>query len=260
MFKKRIKSEVSKLFNDSMTVKAGIITEDDIRGLPEPVRRHLHYAQVIGKEVISTVRLKQKGYIRMKAEQRWMPLEAEQYYTTNPPAFLWYGTASPFPFLSVKAMKARDMFSGGKGAMLVKLFGLVNVVNASGPEMDQASLLRYLNEIMWFPSAYLSEFIEWDTLDSRSVKATMTYSGVIVSAVLHFNEDGRLMNFVSGRYRYIDGQNMLCKWSTPVQGQREVNGIRIPDKGEAIWHMDSGEFSYIQLEITDIEYNNPSVY
>jgi hypothetical protein len=257
MLRQRIKNEVSELFKGGRTVKAVTVTEDDVSGLPEPVRMHLHYAGVIGKEVINTVRLKQRGYIRMKEGQRWMPLTAEQYYTTDPPAFLWYGTATLFPLIF---MRARDRFYKGRGAMLVKLLGLVNVVNASGPEMDQASLLRYFNEIMWFPTAYLSDFIKWESVDSKSARATMSYGGVTISAVLYFNENGGLENFVAERSQYEDGQQVKRTWSTPVHGVREVNGMRIPGKGKAVWHLDSGEFDYIQLEIADIEYNNPSVY
>jgi hypothetical protein len=35
--------------------------------------------------------------------------------------------------------------------------------------------------------------------------------------------------------------------------------LGIPTKGEAIWKLNSGDFSYIRAEITDIEYNNPYI-
>ena len=45
-----------------------------------------------------------------------------------------------------------------------------------------------------------------------------------------------------------------------ISGYKEFHGIRIPIGGEAIWKLDSGDFSYIKLEIMDIEYNKPTLY
>jgi hypothetical protein len=65
-----------------------LITEAGLLSLPEQVQRYLSYAGVVGKEPIRTVRLAQHGFMRQQPGQKWMPLIAEQYYTTNPPAFL----------------------------------------------------------------------------------------------------------------------------------------------------------------------------
>src|SRR2546425_13007025 len=37
--------------------------------------------------------------------------------------------------------------------------------NAHGSEMDQGELQRYLLEMAWFPTAWLSDAIEWQALD-----------------------------------------------------------------------------------------------
>jgi len=44
--------------------------------LPGPVKRYLNYAQVVGKEPIRTVRLKQQGFIRQQPDQKWFPMAA----------------------------------------------------------------------------------------------------------------------------------------------------------------------------------------
>ncbi|MBW2618988.1 MAG: hypothetical protein JRC92_08950 [Deltaproteobacteria bacterium] len=225
--------------------------------MPEPIQRWLRYSQVIEKERTTAVRLKQKGYFRQKEDQEWMPFKAEEYYTTDPPAFLWAATVKTAPMLSIKG---RDRYYEGKGNMFFKLLSLVTVVNASGSEVDQGTLLRYLNEIMWFPSAALSDYIQWEHIDSNSAEATMSYQGVTVSAIFYFNERGELTNMIAERYRDIGGQFVLEKWSTPISEYGEVKGIRIPTKGEGVWKLSSGDFSYIKLEIIDIEYKNASMY
>ena len=134
------------------------------------------------------------------------------------------------------------------------------IADAWGSEMDQGSLSRYMNEIMWFPTAYLSDYIRWEPVDSSSAKAIMSYQGVMVSAILYFNEEGEMTNFVAERYRTVGKQYTLETWSTPVGDYREIKGIRIPTRGEGVWKLSSGDFAYVKPEITDIEYNNPSKY
>ena len=149
------------------------------------------------------------------------------------------------------------MYREGKGNMLIKLLSLFTIADAKGKEMDQGTLLRYLNEMMWFPTAYLNDNIQWEAVDSNSAKVTMSDHENTVSAVLHFNKKGEIKNFVAERYREVKGQFFMDTWSTPNHEYKEINGIWIPAKGEGVWNLESGDFSYIQLEIIDIEYNTP---
>ena len=139
MFKRRVNSDIDKLFEKSADSESGIITERDLEGLPEPVQRYLRYTQVVGKEKTGVVRLKQKGYFRQEPGQPWMPFEAEQYYTTDPPGFVWTARLKAFPLLSIKG---RDMYYEGKGNMLIKLPPFITIADAWGPEMDQGALSR----------------------------------------------------------------------------------------------------------------------
>src|SRR5579859_2286238 len=125
--------------------QAGLITEASLQGLPEVVQRYLTYAQIVGKEPIRTVRLKQQGAMRQQPKQKWMPLSAEQYNTTNPPAFVWNGTCQIFPHIWIAAT---DTFSGNHGNMRIKLMSVIPMGNARWPKMDQGELQRYLGEMV----------------------------------------------------------------------------------------------------------------
>lgn len=255
-FKQKVKSETDALFKQGKKSGSKIITEEDIKHLPEPVKKYLNYTGFIGKERVNTVRLKQKGFFR-QGDRPWMPFKAEQYYTTEPPGFIWTVRMKAFPLLSVKG---RDMYSQGRGNMLIKVPPFFTIADARGDEIDQGTLVRYLNEIMWFPTAYLEEYIKWESIDSSSARATMTYRGITASAVLYFNEKGEMTNFIARRYFTLNGRYSLETWSTPISKYEEINGFRLPVKGEGVWNLSSGDFPYIRLEITDIEYNNPSLY
>lgn len=252
-----MKRDLWELYGNRKETKPDIIQEEHVLGLPVPVQKHLRYAGIMGKGRVSTVRLRQRGRIRLKREQRWMPFTAEQYYTTDPPAFIWNGRVKLGP---LTIATATDKYYQGKGNMLIKLFSLFKVVDATGPEMNQGTLLRYLNEAMWFPSAYLQDYIQWEALNNSSAKATMSHQGVTASAILYFGKQGEITNFVAERYMTADDGYRLETWSTPITEYGEIRGVRIPIKGSGVWSLSDGDFEYIQVEITDIEYNNPLAY
>ena len=233
-----------------------IITEADLAGLPEPLQRYLTQTGVIGRPRVSTVRLKQEGFFRTKPDQKWMPMRAVEYYSVDPPAFLWHGKIKMLPFLSIQA---RDQFDAGKGQMLIKALAFT-LGDTRGPELDQGALVRYFNEMMWFPTAFLSGAIQWEAIDANSARGTIRIGETSASAVLHFTETGQFANFVADRYMATGGAFSLETWSTPIDEHAEMNGLRLPVSGEGVWHLSAGDFSYIRLRIAELEYDKPLPY
>src|SRR5690242_1805973 len=161
--------------------RPGSISEAQVSGLPAPLQRYLRYAQVVGKAPIRTVRLAQEGVMRTQPGKPWFPFTAQQSFSTTPPAFLWQARMRLVPFVWVRAT---DRFFEGHGSMRIKLFSAVPIGNGHGPEMDQSELQRYLAEMIWFPTAWLTSGIEWQAIDACSVKATLRAFGVTASVVL----------------------------------------------------------------------------
>lgn len=52
---------------------SGVVTEQMLADLPDPVRRYLRYAGVVGKPFPGTSRLHQKSRMRADPGQRWVP-------------------------------------------------------------------------------------------------------------------------------------------------------------------------------------------
>jgi CBS domain-containing protein len=229
-----------------------LITPEMLEDLPEPVRRYMEYTGVVGFPWINNARLKQAGTFRMGPERSWMPVEAEEYYTIDPPSLTWNAR---FKIAGLPILRAKDRYESGHGHMFGKLAGLFTVFDLTGEELDQATMIRYLNEIMWFPTAYLGENIEWEGLDEHSAQVTFDDGGKSVSARMFFDNAGRLTNFTANRYREIDGDFSLDLWSTPILGYGERAGLKLPVRGQAVWNLPTGDFSYADLEVTEIEYN-----
>jgi hypothetical protein len=252
-FEERISSEIDALLAASTPADPGVITGADLEGLPEPVRRWLRHSGVVGRARPRTVRLRQAGEIQLGGS--WRPFTAEQYYTTDPPGFVWSVRVPMFP--GVTAI-GRDRYADGRGSIDVRLGGIVPVAREAGPEMDRGALLRYLDEIMWFPAGALSPYIAWEPIDGVSARATMTWGGISAPAVFAFDREGRFTDLVAERHDRETGRAVT--WSTPATEYGGFDGVRIPVAGEGVYARASGDEPYIRVRITDLEYDRPERY
>jgi hypothetical protein len=235
-----------------------IITKEMLANLPPVVQKWLTRSGVIGKEKINTVRLKQTGEMKTKPEGKWMPFTATQYFTVNEPAFVWTTEVQMMPLVN---LTGRDKFEKGHGEMAIKLLSLYKVAYGHDNEkINSATMLRYLAETSWFPTAALSEYIQWETIDSLSAKATFTDNGLKVSGIFKFNEQGDMIAFTADRYYGTDNNAALEKWVVETEDWKDFNGIRIPYKSKITWQLKTGDFNWAKMEITDLGFNETGLY
>ncbi len=247
--KRRIDAEVDHLLAASTPLPSTPITEQDLATLPEPVQRWLRWANVVGQPRASTVRLEQTGSFRMKPDGDWISFTAVQHYTVNPPGFLWSVDMQMFPLVKITG---RDRYEDGVGSIEMRLLSLVPVASKSGGDLDQGAALRYLNEIMWFPTAALGPFVTWSSIDDTSAMATLSYAGTTVSATFVFGDEGKIVTMTADRFN--DDRGEILPWSTPLDSYGTFSGIRVPTSGTGVWEYPDGPFAYIDLEITAIDY------
>ena len=229
------------------------LDEAAIAALPPVVQTWIKRSNALGKPIAQTVHLKQKGDMRSAPAKKWMPVTAEQWFTPLQPGFIWNARVKVAPGIE---MTGRDRYADGKGHMLIKVLSLVPVAKAKGPEADQGSMLRYLAEIVWFPSGALHESIVWEPLDSSSAKATMTLGGISASGIFRFDANGDPQSFEAKRYYDRKEGATLEDWFVQIdpEGYKEFEGIRIPAKSTVSWKLKEGDFSWFRVEITEIEY------
>ncbi len=255
-FQRQISREVTALFAARADGPGAAVTEAEIANLPEPVQRWLRASGVVGRERPTTVRLTYTGEFRLGEDKGWMPFDSETYYTTDPPALLWTVTMRMFPLVSITG---RDRYARGEGSIHMRVLSLVPVANKSGGGLNQGSLLRYLGETIWFPSGTLSPYITWESIDANSARATMTYQGVSGSLTFFFDAEGRVIRQEAAG-RNNDATGRPERWSIPITAYGVFDGVLVPAEGEAVWNYATGDFSYIRMRITDIEYNRPEQY
>jgi hypothetical protein len=257
-FDKMAGSEAKLMMSRIPNAHTVIINKEMLVSLPPIVQKWLTTSGIIGKEMINTVRLKQKGEMRTKLDGKWMPFDATQYFATDEPAFVWTTDVQMMPLVT---LKGRDKLENGKGTMVIKLLALYKVANATNTQkINSATLIRYLAEMSWFPTAALSNYMKWEAIDSVSAKATMTVEGQTVSGIFRFTENGDMIGFEADRYYGTDANAILETWVVETEAWKDFEGIRIPYKSKVTWKLKGGDFNWAKMEITDLEFNKTDLY
>lgn len=195
--------------------------------------------------------IKQTGSFKISPDKPWTPFTATQIYNIPEASFIWKVRMKMAPLVIVKGT---DALRDGQGSMKIKLFGLFPLVNAKGPELDQGAMTRYLSETIWFPQAFLDEHISWEPIDSVSARAILTIGAKSVDGVFSFNDLGQMTSFECERYA-TEGKDMVLRpWRTPVHEYGQRAGLQLGIRGKAIWSLPEGDYTYIDVEITEVIY------
>lgn len=226
-----------------------VLRAEDITSLPAPVRRWLAASGAVGQPRARTVRVRQRGEMRTKPGGDFMHAEAMQYFTVDEPGFVW---TVDVVMMGVVPVVGRDSYVSGHGRMFIQAAGLVTVADGTGEKFDQGTLLRFLGEIIWFPSAAIAPYIRWDAVDEHRARATITSHGVTASALFEFDDLGRLTTFSAKRY--FNGET-LEDWIIPIREWQRIRGIEVPTRGSVIWRLTAGDFEYYRWEVVDVQTN-----
>jgi hypothetical protein len=62
-------------------------------------------------------------------------------------------------------MRGSDRFLDGQGGMGWKLFGILAIINASGPDVTRSAAGRINIESLWLPSVLSGEDVTWTAFD-----------------------------------------------------------------------------------------------
>ncbi len=251
---RKYKAEVHDAFTQNGSINAEILTENDIKDLPEPVKKYIRYTGAIDKEKVNNFKVVGEGEFKTGQDKDWVKAKSEQYNFTNNPERIYFMKLNMFglPVIGLHVYKDE------KATMLIKVAGLVTVGDAKGEIMNKAETVTVFNDMcILAPASLIDKRIKWETIDPLKVKATFNNNGVKISAELYFNEKGELINFVSNdRYMTTSGnvyQN--APWSTPVSEYKEYNGVKIASYGEAHWSLPEGDFCYGKIVLKEVQYN-----
>ncbi|MFO0590063.1 MAG: DUF6544 family protein [Polyangiaceae bacterium] len=231
------------------------ITEQDLSALPPPVQRYLRFAGVVGRPRVRSYHVRFTGRIRKGPDAPWMTFTAEQVSFVDPPTRLFSMDARMFG-LPVSAL---HMYFGQDASMRVKVLSLIPMVDVSGPDLASAETVTLFNDMcVMAPATLIDPNIRWDEVDDRGARATFTHAGTTIRATLAFDEEGRLVDFVSDDRGALqdDGKTFVKqRWSTPLRDHRSFGSARLASFGEARYRTEASDYAYGEFEIRDVTYN-----
>jgi hypothetical protein len=233
-----------------------LVTDDDLGHLPPPVADYVRAVGAVGRPHVVGFRATISGRIRSGADQPWMPWTGAQVNT--------FGSEPSRVFFMDATMKGipadvLHAYIGPTATMQVRVASLLTLVDAHGPEMDQAETVTLLNDMcVLAPAALVDAPIAWTPIDDHHARATFTNAGHTVTAVLTFNDDHELVDFVSDD-RFVsspDGRKFTPqRWSTPITDYHSVDGRRLSTFGTGRWHpVDAPSFDYLEFHTDRISY------
>ncbi|HYD51682.1 MAG TPA: DUF6544 family protein [Gemmatimonadaceae bacterium] len=225
----------------------------DLAGLPAPVVRYFARVLTPGQRIYRRARIDQTGQMA-RDRARWMSFTATHVLHAGPPGFVWDARLDMIPLVGVRV---RDGYHAGRGAMLVRAAGVVPIVDQNGTlEMAQASLLRWLAEAPWMPTALLPcAGVRWAPVDDSTAVASIADAGVEVRMTVHFAPTGEIARITAMRHRDVGGGRLAL---TPFEARSwdyaRVDGMLVPRAGEAGWRLADGWFPYWRGRMERVEF------
>lgn len=231
-----------------------VLTEADLAPLPEPVRRYVRGAGVVGQPRVHSFHARWRGRIRGGPGEPWMAFTAEQLNTLDTPRRFFFMDAV-MKGLPVDVLHAFDE----RGAtMRVRLLSLKTMVDAGGEVLTRSETVTLFNDLCIFaPGELVRRAIAWEAADAHSARARYTQGPNTISATLLFDDAANLVDFVSDdRNPSPDGRGGgPVRWTTPVRDYARVGPLRVPRHAETRWHPASGAWTYGEFTLTDLAYD-----
>jgi len=218
-------------------------SERELEGLPLVVQKYFRRVLTPGQPLIAHARIASRGTFNMgdPPKNNWRPFTAIQDFYPSAPGFVWNARIQMAPALNVFV---RDAFVDGEGSMSGSILGVKTVVHSGGTmEMAEASLMRYLAEAPWFPTALLpSQRVRWTALNDGAARATLTARDVTASLDFRFAEDGLLLGCEA--LRENDKLQAKFPWGGRSFNWIDRDGMKVPIEAEVFWQLPTGYFAY----------------
>jgi hypothetical protein len=100
---------------------------EQIKNLPEPVQRYFTFSLEKDQQYVSCIKLKYTAGFHQDENQKWMPVEGEEYLTTERPGFIWIGKISLLPLVLITGI---DKYLEEKGTFQIKILSIFTIADA----------------------------------------------------------------------------------------------------------------------------------
>jgi Family of unknown function (DUF6920) len=235
----------------SAPLSASVISSRQLSGLPEAARRYLEHAIVTGTPIASAVRLRMHGEIKLKG---WCPFSAEQVICWKR-GMIWNAVVR----MHAIPIRGGDSFLDGHGVMRWKLFGIVPIINASGPDLDRSAAGRVNIESIWLPSVLCGDEVSWTESGISGPHARFTAHNETAEIDFIVGEIGQLKSVSMPRWGNPNGSEFrYANFGGFVEQEGRFGGYTIPTRMRAGWYFGTDKFEsegeFFRVTIDDAIY------
>jgi hypothetical protein len=207
----------------------------ELSSLPKSARDYLLHAIAPGTPLASAVRLRMHGEIKLGD---WCPFTAEEVINAER-GMIWQAAARMSGF----SIRGADSFVDETGESYWKLFGMIPVATARGPDVTLSAAGRAKIESIWLPSLLCQNNITWTTPESGHALARFVAHGEGAELDLQVAENGALQSVSMTRWGNPDkGPFRYHRFGGIIEAEREFAGYTIPVSVRVGWHFNGVEF------------------
>lgn len=248
-FAARVQGAIAGLAQREQPTLEAHVTDDDLATLPPIVATWLRRAGVVGRARPNRVHVRQRGSMQKAPGGAWLSFRAQQWFAVPTPSFVWAVEVDAGPGLHLEGV---DAYLDRGGSMRIELLSLLPVVDAAGPNIDQSALIRFLAEIMWFPSAALAPYLRWQAIDEHRARATLRHGEREATGVFRFDEHGDVVGFEARRHREDELEDWIIE-NDPASFA-VLDAARVPTRSTVTWRNAVGEtWTWLRLELLSVD-------
>jgi hypothetical protein len=222
--------------------------ERALDGLPSPVASFFRSSVAPGTPATASARIRMRGRIKIG---RWLPFRAIEVLTPMA-GFVWAARAAG-------VISGSDRFVDGRGGMDWRLFGMIRVMHASGPDVSRSAAERAAAEAVWVPTSLLPGFgVDWSASGDEHITARYQIADYPVEIHCALADDARLRSIVFQRWGDPDGTGEFAPhpFGGEFSAHATFNGLTIPSEGRFGWHYGTDRWSdgeFFRYRITGLE-------
>jgi hypothetical protein len=228
-----------------------IFHRGDLRTVPNETRRYLEHAIKAESRLATAVRLKMHGEIKLK---QWLPFSAEQVICWDR-GMIWRAAVQ----VHGVSIRGGDTYLDGRGAMQWRLFGIIPVVNASGPDITRSVAGRVNIESIWLPSVLCNPAILWTRSEQSHFHARFTAHDETAEIDYVTDERGALESVNMPRWGNPEGADFhFANCGGFVEEEATFGDYTIPTRMRVGWHFGTERFTsegeFFRVSVENAEY------
>jgi hypothetical protein len=190
------------------------------------------------------------GQIKLK---QWLPFTATQWIDVKR-GFVWAARVVRWPLV----ISGSDRYVASAGAMSWRLWGIVPVMRASGPDVTRSAAWRFFAEsLAWLPGPRPD--VQWSAAGPDAIVAEAGSGPDAPRVTLRLADDGRVLSLSGPRWGNPLGRPYgYYDFGVDVLEEMTVNGRTVPSRVRASWGWGQpwqAEGEFFRADISEIRFD-----